>query len=67
MLFNITGAFQPSDLIRQQTGACRRPRAPGETGEKIRPAVIINDEHLISGGQPAEVFEQALRRIAAAG
>jgi predicted DsbA family dithiol-disulfide isomerase len=29
------------------------------------PAVIINDKHLISGGQPSEVFEQALRRIAA--
>ena len=29
------------------------------------PAVIINDRHLISGGQPAEVFEQALRQIAA--
>ena len=27
------------------------------------PAVIINDQHLISGGQPPEVFEQALRRI----
>jgi predicted DsbA family dithiol-disulfide isomerase len=26
--------------------------------------VIINDKHLISGGQPVEVFEQALRRIA---
>lgn len=31
------------------------------------PAVIINDKHLISGGQPAEVFEQALRQIAAGG
>jgi predicted DsbA family dithiol-disulfide isomerase len=31
------------------------------------PAVIINDRHLISGGQPAEVFEQALRQIAQAG
>lgn len=31
------------------------------------PAVIINGRHLISGGQPAEVFEQALRQIAAAG
>ena len=30
------------------------------------PAVIINDRHLISGGQPVEVFEQALRQIAAA-
>ena len=28
------------------------------------PAVIINDQHLISGGQPVEVFEQALRQIA---
>lgn len=27
------------------------------------PAVIINDRHLIEGGQPPEVFEQALRRI----
>jgi predicted DsbA family dithiol-disulfide isomerase len=29
------------------------------------PAVVINDRHLISGGQPAEVFERALREIAA--
>ncbi len=28
------------------------------------PAVIINQRHLISGGQPVEVFEQALRQIA---
>ena len=28
------------------------------------PAVIINDKHLISGGQPAAVFDPALRRIA---
>jgi predicted DsbA family dithiol-disulfide isomerase len=28
------------------------------------PAIILNDEHLISGGQPPEVFEQALRQIA---
>jgi predicted DsbA family dithiol-disulfide isomerase len=30
------------------------------------PAIIINERHLISGGQPTEVFEQALRQIAAA-
>jgi predicted DsbA family dithiol-disulfide isomerase len=30
------------------------------------PAVIINDRHLIQGGQPAEVFEKALREIAGA-
>lgn len=29
------------------------------------PSIIINDRHLISGGQPPEVFEQALRQIAA--
>lgn len=28
------------------------------------PAIIINQKHLISGGQPPEVFEQALRQIA---
>jgi predicted DsbA family dithiol-disulfide isomerase len=27
--------------------------------------VIVNGKYLIQGGQPAEVFEQALRRIAA--
>jgi predicted DsbA family dithiol-disulfide isomerase len=30
------------------------------------PAIIIERKHLISGGQPIEVFEQALRQIAAA-
>ena len=29
------------------------------------PAVIINDRYLISGGQPPEAFESALRKIAA--
>jgi predicted DsbA family dithiol-disulfide isomerase len=28
------------------------------------PAIIIDNKHLISGGQPPEVFEQALRKIA---
>ena len=28
------------------------------------PAIIINDRHLISGGQPTQVFAQALREIA---
>ena len=36
-------------------------------GVNAVPAIVINDRHLISGGQPVEVFEQALRRIAAAG
>jgi len=29
------------------------------------PAIIVNERYLISGGQPADVFEQALRSIAA--
>ena len=29
------------------------------------PAIIINNAHLISGGQPVEIFESALRRISA--
>ena len=28
------------------------------------PSIVINDRHLIQGGQPPEVFEQALRQIA---
>ncbi|HTD06162.1 DsbA family oxidoreductase [Undibacterium sp.] len=35
------------------------------SGVNSVPAVIINDKHLISGGQPVEVFERALRQIAA--
>jgi predicted DsbA family dithiol-disulfide isomerase len=30
------------------------------------PSIVINDRHLIQGGQPVEVFEQALRQIAQA-
>jgi predicted DsbA family dithiol-disulfide isomerase len=36
-----------------------------EHGVNAVPAVIVNDRHLIQGGQPAKVFEQALRQIAA--
>jgi len=28
------------------------------------PSVIVNHRHLIQGGQPPEVFEQALRQLA---
>ena len=37
-----------------------------QAGINAVPAVIINERHLIQGGQPVEVFEQALREIAAA-
>jgi predicted DsbA family dithiol-disulfide isomerase len=35
-----------------------------ERGIRAVPSVIINDQHLIQGGQPAEVFERALRQLA---
>jgi len=34
-------------------------------GIQAVPSVIVNDRHLIQGGQPVDVFEQALRQIAA--
>lgn len=37
-----------------------------ERGIHSVPAIVFDDRHLISGGQPVEVFEQALRRLAAA-
>ena len=37
------------------------------SGINAVPAVIINQKHLISGGQPVEVFERALREVAAGG
>ncbi|SFI51496.1 DsbA family oxidoreductase [Caulobacter sp. UNC279MFTsu5.1] len=39
-------------------------RAWQAAGINSVPAVVINDRYLISGGQPAEYFEQALRQIA---
>ncbi|WP_374568977.1 DsbA family oxidoreductase [Ideonella sp.] len=37
-----------------------------ELGIHSVPSVIVNDRHLIQGGQPPEVFEQALRQLAQA-
>ena len=42
-----------------------RERFWQEHGIHAVPAVVIDGRHLISGGQPPEVFEQALRQIAA--
>ena len=54
-------------LSSDQYAAEVRAQEKFYTGQGIRsvPAVIINDRHLISGGQPVGVFEQALRQIAA--
>jgi predicted DsbA family dithiol-disulfide isomerase len=37
----------------------------GDQGIRAVPSVIVNGKYLIQGGQPVEVFEQALREIAA--
>jgi predicted DsbA family dithiol-disulfide isomerase len=44
----------------------KRERHWQQLGIHSVPAVIIDDRHLISGGQPPEVFERALAQIAAA-
>ncbi|MBS0293387.1 MAG: DsbA family oxidoreductase [Proteobacteria bacterium] len=51
------GAF--ADAVRERQAFYR------EQGIHSVPAVIVNERHLIQGGQPVEVFEQALRQIAA--
>jgi predicted DsbA family dithiol-disulfide isomerase len=38
-----------------------------QAGISSVPSIVINQKHLIQGGQPPEVFEQALRQIAAGG
>lgn len=48
-----------SDEVRE------RERFYQQQGIQAVPSVIVNDKYLIQGGQPAEVFEQALRQIAA--
>jgi predicted DsbA family dithiol-disulfide isomerase len=45
----------------------KQERYYAERGISAVPSVIINDRHLIQGGQPAEVFEQAIRRLIAPG
>ncbi|WP_194726113.1 DsbA family oxidoreductase [Noviherbaspirillum malthae] len=44
----------------------RRERFYLDQGIHSVPAVIINDRYLVQGGQPVEVFEDALRKIAQA-
>ena len=38
-----------------------------DRGTRAVLSVIINDQHLNQGGQPAEVFERALRQLAGIG
>ena len=56
----ILASNEYADAVRE------RERFYAERGIHSVPAIIINERHLISGGQPPEVFEQALRQMAAA-
>ncbi len=51
-----SGAF--GDKVRAVEALYQR------SGIQSVPAVIINDQYLISGGQPVEIFEESLRQIA---
>ena len=52
-----TGAYE--EEVREEEAFFQRQ------GISAVPAIIINQRHLISGGQPPEVFEKALRQIVA--
>jgi len=63
-------ATEAAEVIRSGTYAAEVREAEQfwqQAGIHSVPAVVINDRHLIQGGQPPEVFEQALRQIAQEG
>jgi predicted DsbA family dithiol-disulfide isomerase len=55
----VLGSDEFSDEVRQAEAFWQ------QAGIRSVPSVVVNDRHLIQGGQPPEVFEQALRQIAA--
>lgn len=59
------GAREVLDSSRYADEVREREQFYQASGIHAVPAVIVNDRHLIQGGQPPEVFEEALRRIAA--
>jgi predicted DsbA family dithiol-disulfide isomerase len=61
-------AQQARDILASDRYAAdvrQREQLFGQLGIRAVPSVIVNDKYLIQGGQPVEVFEQALRKIAA--
>lgn len=61
------GGQDIGEHLTQKYGSTREQEA-FDTSHGIHavPAVIINGQHLVSGGQPVEVYVQALRQVAAA-
>ena len=60
---------QAAEVIDSQAYAAEVRQAQAvwrQAGIQSVPSVIINERHLIQGGQPIEVFEQALRQLARA-
>lgn len=60
---------QAAEVIDSQAYAAEVRQAQAvwrQAGIQSVPSVIINERHLIQGGQPVEVFEQALRQLARA-
>jgi predicted DsbA family dithiol-disulfide isomerase len=62
-----TGAIEILESDRYAAEVREAERAWRSKGISAVPAIVINDRYLISGGQPATVFERALREIAEAG
>ncbi|MDN5781765.1 MAG: DsbA family oxidoreductase [Luteimonas sp.] len=63
----LDGARARQILASDEFADAVRERERHYTGSGITavPSVIFNDRHLVQGGQPVEVFEQALRQLAA--
>ena len=57
--FQVLSSDQYTDEVRAAEHSWQRQGISGV------PAIIIDERYLISGGQPADAFEQAIRRIAA--
>jgi predicted DsbA family dithiol-disulfide isomerase len=55
---DVLGSGRYADEVRQREAYYQ------QLGIQSVPSVVIDDQHLIQGGQPPEVFEQALRQIA---
>lgn len=62
----LDGAQAAAILASDEYAAAVRGQQQRYLGRGVHavPSVIINDQHLIQGGQPADVFEQALRQVA---
>lgn len=67
-----TAAGLPSEQARELLDSDRYAAEVRDAERQVQaqgissvPAIIVNQRHLIQGGQPVEVFEQALRQIMA--